>query len=323
MHIALVLHNIIKDSSSLFTEMKRFFGDLSTKRNVFIGKNDKLFVCLQPMRKHVAMYILLSVCLFSCGHDKQKAMESNMVKPVPTTDTLTTDSFRYESENEYGSCEVYIDYPVSGPSKTVQSVRDFISSLLFEHHTTGVPTQPDEMVRYYCEERLSHFNKVLTQMQVGNIGRDEAPEEGIEIRLADMGARWCTFEVYRYSYLTGGAHGEYTEYGVSFRLSDGHRLTGAELLRPVDDGLYSYIKRGMREYFDVDTDEQLQAICHVDLHLRPMPTHSPYLTRKGMRFHYSIYDVCPFEWGDPSFTIPYEEIKPYLTGTALELISND
>ena len=71
------------------------------------------------------------------------------------------------------------------------------------------------------------------------------------------------------------------------------------------------------------TDEQLQDICHVDLSLRPMPSHAPFLTRQGVRFHYSIYDVCPFEWGDPSFTIPYNEIKPYLTGTALELIGED
>lgn len=276
------------------------------------------------MRRHAFLYILLlSVCLLSCGTGRRKSQGIPPAKSQPAADTLTTDSFRYEAENEYGSVEVCIDYPMSGPPAAVESIRSFIRSQLFEHRTTDVPTHPDEMVHAYCQERLSHFDKVLNQMQIGRVVRDEAPEEGIEIRLQECGARWCTYEVYRYSYLTGGAHGEYTHYGVTFRLRDGRRLTEADLLQPVGDGLYKYIKRGMREYFDVDTDEQLQDICHVDLSLRPMPSHAPFLTRQGVRFHYSIYDVCPFEWGDPSFTIPYDEIKPYLTGTALELIGKD
>ena len=36
--------------------------------------------------------------------------------------------------------------------------------------------------------------------------------------------------------------------------------------------------------------------------------------------HYSIYDVCGFDDGDPVITIPYSVIKPYLTKEAREMI---
>jgi len=273
------------------------------------------------MLRHAFLYmLLLSVMLLSCRPATQKVSEQRPQAERPA-DKWTTDSFRYEAANGYGSCEACIDYPLSGPPKAVGSIRDFIKSLLFEHRTQNIPTLPGDMVKSYCEERLSHFDKVLNQMELGQVSRDVAPEEGIEIRQIGLSDKWCTYEVYRYSYLTGGAHGEYTQYGVTFRLSDGHRLTANDLLCTVDDNLYSLIKKGMREYFEVDTDDELQDICNVDLSLRPMPSHAPFLTPQGVRFHYSIYDVCPFEWGDPSFTIPYDEIKPYLTGTALQLIS--
>ena len=275
-----------------------------------------------PMKRRVIIWtILLTVGLLSCRPAANYPQPP--VGKMPEEPTWRTDSFRYEATNANGACEVYFDYPVSGPPKAVESVRTFIRSQLFEQRTQDVPVEPDEMAKAYCEERLSRFGKVLDQMQVGPVDRDEAPEEGIEIRLIDLGAQWCSYEVYRYSYLTGGAHGEYTQYGVTFRLSDGHRLTGSDLLLPVDEGLYTLIRRGMREYFEVGTDEELQSICHVDLSLHPMPSHLPYLTRQGLRFHYSIYDVCPFEYGDPAFTIPYDEIKPYLAGTASRLVFED
>jgi len=122
------------------------------------------------MRRHTFLYILLlSVCLLSCGTGRRKSQGIPPAKSQPAADTLTADSFRYEAENEYGSCEGGFDYPVAGPPAAVESIRSFIRSQLFEHRTTDVPTHPDEMVHAYCQERLPHFDKALNQMQARSL----------------------------------------------------------------------------------------------------------------------------------------------------------
>ena len=40
----------------------------------------------------------------------------------------------------------------------------------------------------------------------------------------------------------------------------------------------------------------------------------------GVRYHYSIYDICPFEEGDPAVTIPWAIARPYMTASAREMI---
>jgi hypothetical protein len=151
------------------------------------------------------------------------------------------------------------------------------------------------------------------------VNEDNAPEEGIDIRLISVMPQFVTYEIYRYSYITHGAHGEYSDYGVTFRLSDGHRFSD-DIISHVDEKLFAHIREGMKHYFGVHTDKELEALCTADLSLMPMPTFPPYLVRDGVRFHYSIYDICPFEQGDPMVTIPYEVALPYLTPSARELV---
>ena len=269
--------------------------------------------------------LLLTALLltFGCGGDKPSPAKNEDVVQVmeEENETLVTDSFKYSLRSGHGTCDVFIDYPVSGPHDVVAALKAFVKSTLFEDGGESKGDDPSDLVRAYCTDRQVHLSKTLEQMGINHVTPDDAPEEGIEIRKVCQTSRFVTFEVYRYSYITHGAHGEYSDYGVTFRLRDGHRF-GNDLIERMDASLYAHLLAGMREYFKVNSNEQVQEICTTDLRDMPLPTFPPYLVRDGVRYHYSIYDICPFEMGDPVVTIPYNVVLPYMTEAGKEMIGD-
>lgn len=265
------------------------------------------------------LFSLLILLMTSCQR-QTPAADASQEHPSAVAErqlTLQTDSFKFALKTASGSCDVYIDYPTAGPKATVEAIRSFIRTTLFEEGSDTIATDPEEWVRLYCTHRQQHLKKTLAQMGLTQVSETYAPEEGIDIRLTCLAKRFVTYEIYRYSYISHGAHGEYSDYGVTFRLSDGKRLT--KIFKNIDEQLYAHIRVGLREYFGVSTDEALDEICTADLSLMPMPTFPPYLAADGVRLHYSIYDICPFDDGDPEVTIPYDIALPYMTEEAREM----
>ena len=282
------------------------------------------------MRTPSLYALFLSLLLLPCCNGAGK--RGNTTGPDELADTATvtkkqaetvifrTDSFKYSLTGKTGRCDVYLDYPIAGPQKVLESVREWMKNTMFDNGTSTLGDDPMELVRAYCRERQAALTKTLEQMGIGSVNGDEAPEEGIEIRLVCSNARFVTFEVYRYSYITHGAHGEYSDYGATFSMADGHRL--GNVVSGMDSLLYVHVREGLKSYFGITSDAQLESICTADLSLMPMPTFPPYLVRDGVRFHYSIYDLCPFDWGDPVLTIPYSVVRPYLSQEVLEVVGD-
>ena len=251
-----------------------------------------------------------------CCHGTSTRQDASQAETTAPK-ALETDSFKYALDEQSCHSEVYIDFPTDGPGAAVDAIRAYIKTVLFGE-TPPATNAPAELARDYCQQRILAQSKSMERMGFEHVNKADEPEEGIEIRKVWQTDRVVTYEIYRFSYFTDGAHGEYSDYGVTWRLSDGKRLD-EKILREVDERLYSHIREGLKAYLGVSSDSRLQEICTVDLSLRPMPTLPPYLVSDGVRFHYSIYDICPFEWGDPSFTIPYSVIRPYLSEEAREL----
>lgn len=270
------------------------------------------------MVSHHPLLLTLCACLLlaSC-RDSGKPSAPAIAKAGATR--FVTDSIHLVEQGSHGLCEVYIDYPVSGPAEAVAAVREFVKSILFEDGGQSKPDDAGKLARAYCDECQEAHRKTLEQMGLGHVEVGEAPEEGVELRLVCNTPLFITYEVYRYSYITHGGHGEYSNYGVTFRLRDGHRF-GDDIIATMDDELYSHILDGMRAYFGVKSDAAMQALCTADLKTRPLPTLPPCLVADGVRYHYSIYDICPFEEGDPAVTIPWAIARPYMTAAAREMI---
>ena len=201
--------------------------------------------------------LVFSLVLLSCCGKGERTIQHQRPK-VEVAETLRTDSFKCSIENEYGSCEVYIDYPVSGPKAAVSAIRQFILVQLLKEQTQNVSDSPDEMAKIYCERQLGRFKATLDQMGLPPPPRSEAPEDGLEIRYLNGPDKWATFEVFHFSYLTGGGHGEYSQYGITFRLSDGKRLSYNDILEPMNEHLFALLREGMMQYFEISSDKELK-----------------------------------------------------------------
>lgn len=286
-------------------------------------KTVPLMASKMEMYKHgILLFCLMLIAMLSSCHGSSSPQEVSQDTIVVVKEAFATDSLKYALDSLSCHSEVCIDYPTGGQKTAVDAIRAYIKTALFDE-TPPASDNPQEWVRTYCERSIKAQSQSMKQMGVGEVSQYDGPEEGVEIRKVWQNDRVVTYEVYRFSYFTDGAHGEYSEYGVTWRLSDGKRLDGHILNeKEVDQRLYVHVREGLKDYFGVSSDNELKSICTVDLSLMPMPTFPPYLVADGVRFHYSIYDICDFDQGDPAFTIPYDVIWPYLTEEAREAIED-
>lgn len=130
-----------------------------------------------------------------------------------------------------------------------------------------------------------------------------------------------TFNVQMYQY-TGGAHGGTICYGLTFRKSDGRRMSMNTLGNQVGDEEWSEMqKEGLMEYFEVKTDSALQEnLQGVETYMIPQPQYAPYFSERGMEFVYQQYEIACYAAGLPSYTIPYNRLGKYLNVTGKRLL---
>ena len=135
--------------------------------------------------------------------------------------------------------------------------------------------------------------------------------------------RYVVFNSTDYVYL-GGAHGGITGQGSpTFDKKDGHRVE--KFLK--DDSLQqmqTLLAAGLVEYFS-DEDGSVNAgnvrdYLFLDDETIPFPVWAPHPTEDGLCFVYQQYEIAAYAMGMPSFTIPYEAVKPYLTQEAADLL---
>lgn len=77
----------------------------------------------------------------------------------------------------------------------------------------------------------------------------------------------------------------------------------------------------MQQYFKVKTGKELDDLLMLPTPgYLPKPVSDPYLTKEGVVFVYQQYEIAPYAAGSPKFTLPYSEVKKYMTHTVLELL---
>lgn len=260
---------------------------------------------------------ILSSCLLTIAtgcHTRHNPSADDNVMVQTADDTLSaattsvppfaTDSARLKLTSLSGTAEVYIDYP-KGNDAVSNEARSFIHNQLFGDKPFRATLHPDSLAKQYCEMTLAAFEQSLQQMRFDGVNREEAPEEGTEIRLIYVSPEYITYESWHYAYFTGGGHGTYGTQGITIRRSDGKRMTH---LVEYNDKLKQQMTRGLMTYFGVSDSASLARYLTVPIELLPMPAHPPYLTAEGLRFQYELYDICTIDDGAPAFTIPLDSI---------------
>lgn len=135
-------------------------------------------------------------------------------------------------------------------------------------------------------------------------------------------SRMFNLTVSYYTYM-GGVHGMHGIGGLIIRSSDGKRMELSDLLRSDYDRKkwQQLIRRGLREYFGCQTDEELRESLQVeDFSTIPMPQMSPYFTEEGLVVSYQPYEIACYAAGVPSFVIPQHELLPFLSAEGLGLL---
>ena len=135
--------------------------------------------------------------------------------------------------------------------------------------------------------------------------------------------RYVVFNSTDYVYL-GGAHGGVIGQGSpTFDKKSGNRIN--EFLRKdALEDMQSLLTAGLVQYFN-DNDDTVNAgnvrdYLFLDDESIPFPVWTPHPTEEGLCFVYQQYEIAAYAMGMPSFTIPYDAVKPYLTPEALDLL---
>ena len=268
---------------------------------------------------------------------------------------LKTETFTFDDSAKYADVTIKAELPVSKKGvagvirKGLIDIMDgqlaFIGSYegerLFEPYG-GEPDDNAAIVDYYrCkaievldsnaasdyEERSKYIleDEDLTDEQKKDI-LENTPRFEYDFTLEKQYEtdRFVVFNSTDYIYL-GGAHGGVIGQGSpTFDKKDGHRVE--KFIK--DDALtqmQSLMTAGLVEYFS-DGDDTINAgnvrdYLFLDDETIPFPSWTPHPTEEGLCFVYQQYEIAPYAAGMPSFIIPYDALRPYLTPEAANLLN--
>lgn len=262
--------------------------------------------------KILASAMMAAIAFASCT-ESEKAVANEELK---------TDSIKYEQKTKDTEVSLKVDFPTSGNPTLTNIIAEYISEQLGGTYA-GTLTQGDSILNYYGQAQR---DSLMAERQ--DMGATPMPYlYSCDIKKDAETDKYVTYTCYTEIYL-GGAHGSHMVEGTTFRKADGRRF-GYDMLRNTDsDAFHKLIKEGLIRYFNtgttlaVKTDGELKNCLLVedDVNYLPLPRTAPYLSKDGMTFIYQSYEIASYAAGMPTFTIPFDQVKPFLTETAKKML---
>lgn len=299
-------------------------------------------------RSYLSLIALaLSTCfLLSCKTNSAKAQEVeekadsltiNEGKDAQKPDTLVvnTDSCTLQ-EGKTIYATIKIDYP-TGTDELAQNVRKILNQKLAANYLGANNEEGASNYKAYAGdlskghaviEKYGNDNFKYLKDQVNDIKQYDSRANinmSYEISLCKKAetSHYITYNCFSYTYLAG-AHG--SSFDQSFNIV---KATGKLLTETVDTTqvkkLQPLLRKGVISYLneynleDPVTDDKLSDYLFIENGIIPLPINTPYLAEDGVHFAYQQYEIGPYAMGIVTFTIPYADIKPFLTVEALKL----
>ena len=282
--------------------------------------------------------ILAATVMTGCGNKQQdtdgtKADSTQVVEETEKNEDeeaikLSTKRITKNIKNNSGEYKLIIDFPESDNEILANAIREYISESLGstygggEEETkqgtySGDLADGEQMAKYYFDIKVKEFTKMYNSMK--SEGMPDVPQlaSETEITRGYETSKVVTFNFSSYEY-GGGAHGGSVGSGMTFRKTDGRRI-GWELFSTVK--MQSILRNGLKEYFEVKTDEELENCLSLEgIYNIPLPVTPPLFTEKGIVVIYQQYEIAAYAAGMPSFTIPYKDARKMLNNTGKELL---
>ena len=236
---------------------------------------------------------------------KIDSLEKNEPK---INDQVEVQTFSYKKQIGDNLVDYSIDYPTAGNPILRRNVIEWINESLGGQYTGNLKDAQSIVDFYGKEVELSNENYI---------------EVKHHIKMKYQTEKYITFEHSGYAMQEGAAHGFGGTIGATFRKDDGRKF-GRDMFSNYE-GLQPSIKQGLKRYFEVSTDQELEE--HLiflpegnTINSLPMPSSDPWLTPNGLTMSYGAYEIACYGDGEPTFTIPFNNIKNCLTATAKKLI---
>ena len=258
--------------------------------------------------------------------------------------SLLTEVRDYADSTAHSYLTIHAELPVpaSSASKEIRSELIDVLDRQLSHITFGEEERffpkyegdendTDALLGYYKDQTLALIGR-LSQEDADERERyleedilPEMPSWGFDFTLKKVADTlgYVVFMSQNYIYM-GGAHGGITGEGyLTFDRKSGRRVD--PMLDPAcTDSIQSLLEKGLLDYYgeygETMTSEALRERLQIEGELIPLPSWTPYPSAEGINFIYQQYEIACYADGMPSFTIPYQDIKPFLAPEARELL---
>ena len=271
---------------------------------------------------------------------------------------LKTETMEYEDSTAHADLSVKVELPVSGQGAAAENIRKKLVEVMdgqLSHIGTyeeerqfpafkGDAGKTESLLTYYRDKALEVLGKLSQEdydERVSSIEENDGLTDEQRQEILDDMPGWeydfgllkeretdeyVVFLSQDYVYL-GGAHGGVTgRGGLTFDKKDGHLVE--QFLDPAClDAIQPLLRKGITAYFSEDDNEispeELDNYLFLESGVIPFPAWTPYPDEDGLVFTYQQYEIASYAAGMPNFTIPYEDLRPYLTPEAKALLGQE
>ena len=288
---------------------------------------------LQPI-----VFVLLMAVVYGCNQKTQTSLPSpsqndsasvtvNEQEDAQKDGKLTYKQVEQSKKDKSGEYKIIVDFPTSGNPILMNAIREYISESLgisyagelennMQGSYDGDLSNGQKMIDYYFDLKYKEFKKAHDLMAENMTGDVPTFASETEIHFLYETDKFVTYEMKKYEDM-GGAHGGTFISGMTFRKSDGRRVEWDLFTKSMQD----VIKKGLKKYFEVNTDEELEnSLSLENTYMLPLPATPPVFTKEGVLFTYQQYEIAAYAAGLPSFIVPYDEAKSLMNTTGKNLL---
>ena len=260
----------------------------------------------------VSIFVALT-SIVALGAGQWRAPE---IHDQENSSVMLADTVFFSQADEQMSCNIVVLMP---DEEVRQAVGEWLNAQFGNIYTDNM-TDIQALVNFYGN---SHLDSLRSFFEEG------VPDFAEPCYDASMELLFETDKVVTYGLTItldlGGAHPTTQEVGATFNKNDGKQLTWDIVRSDSQSQLRDIVREMLKDYFNVKSDgelmEWLQGVD--DVATIPLPETPPYMTLEGFTLIYQRYEIAAYAAGMPSDVIPYEQMKPYLTEYAQELIPED
>ncbi len=276
-------------------------------------------------KRHIFPLALTALLSLGACHDAPQSLTSSQPQAPasspskgsasPSSQGVPATDISLSAGTAKDSAHVTLHLPPFDSQSAAQAVMEQLNEALGGYYD-GPIADADSLARYY----LSHYLREMREAR-SDFDSDAPFERSLTVSPGYETPRLVTLDLQYYEY-TGGAHGGTLSQGLSFRKSDGRQMGTNILSRLRSPEWDELAKKGLMEYFDVKTEEELQnCLLDVQLYALPLPQTEPSFQQNGLVFTYQQYEIAPYAAGMPSYVIPYDQLPPFLNATGRRLLA--